>query len=152
MDQAITPIAEAPSSEREHYERKIAAGIEFLCLIAHQCSREHGFWADYEDTIAHLDIENDAKGTLRLLKKYTLDVKLSKMALVGSEIGEAVEGIRKPHPDEHCPEFTSEEIELADALIRIGDYAEKFGLRLGEAVIAKMRYNEGREYLHGKGA
>jgi hypothetical protein len=60
--------------------------------------------------------------------------------------------VRKPGPDQHCPDFTSEEIEAADALIRLFDYAQEWGLRLAEAVTAKMEYNASRPYKHGKGA
>lgn len=78
---------------------------------------------------------------------------LAKVALVHSELSEAVEGYRKKgdEPDQHCPEFSNVQIELADAVIRILDIGTGFGLgNMGEAILAKMDYNEGREYLHGK--
>lgn len=42
------------------------------------------------------------------------------------------------------------EDELADAIIRIADMAGYMGIDLEAHVIAKMRYNSTREYLHGK--
>lgn len=73
------------------------------------------------------------------------------IALMHSELSEALEGIRNGNPpDSHCPEFSGAEIELADVVIRIFDmcYARKW--RLGEAIVAKMRFNAGRPHRHGK--
>ncbi|CAB4162165.1 NTP-PPase_u5 domain containing protein [uncultured Caudovirales phage] len=66
------------------------------------------------------------------------------IALMHSELSEALEGVRKGTQDEHLPEFTSEEVELADSLIRILDYAGARQLRLGEAFVAKLLYNANR--------
>lgn len=77
-------------------------------------------------------------------------LKGAKIDLMHSELGEMTEGIRKPGPDSHCPEFTSEEIELADVFIRGGDYASARGLRLGAAIVAKMAFNATRPRKHGK--
>ena len=76
--------------------------------------------------------------------------KAEMVALMHSELSEMLEGIRKPGPDSHCPAFTSEEIELADVLIRAADYAGGHGLRLVEAVAAKMQFNQSRPHKHGK--
>lgn len=83
------------------------------------------------------------------------------MALVHSEVTEALEAIRKdPNADsEHIPEFTALEEELADVIIRVLDFAEEFdsetpgenygGLRIAEAIFAKVAYNAKREKMHG---
>lgn len=63
------------------------------------------------------------------------------IALIHSEVSEAMEGGRKDLQDEHCPEFLSVEIELADALIRIFDLAGAANFRLGAALLAKINYN-----------
>ena len=122
-----------------------------LCKTAFANSTAHGFWDEYWDMIDGLE-SNDWNGSAAFIPKYTIDVKLSKIALMHSELGEMTEGVRKPCGDQHCTMFTSEEIELADVLIRAFDYAGAFGLRLAGAVLAKMEYNASRPYKHGKGA
>ena len=73
-------------------------------------------------------------------------------ALIHSEVSEAFEATRHKVSvkDEQCPDFTNLEVELADIIIRIMDLACAEGLRVSEALFAKMQYNEGRPYKHGK--
>lgn len=72
------------------------------------------------------------------------------IALMHQELSEMLDGIRKPGPDSHCPQFTSETVELADLVIRAMDYSGKNNLPLGQAILAKMEYNRTRPYKHGK--
>lgn len=74
-------------------------------------------------------------------KKYWL---ATKMGLVHSEVSEAFEGLRKGKMDDHLPERTALEVELADALIRIFDLAGALKLDLNGAVADKMAYNDKR--------
>lgn len=66
------------------------------------------------------------------------------LALVHSEISEALEGHRKNQNDTHLPERKMIEVELADALIRICDLAGYLKLDLGGAYREKLIYNETR--------
>ena len=67
-----------------------------------------------------------------------------KIALIHSEISEALEGLRKDTFDDHLPHRKSIEVELVDALIRIFDLAGRLKLDLDGAFIEKMKYNESR--------
>lgn len=111
-----------------------------------------GFWDQPETAFQYFSADNTQALNVLVLPQdqYTKLKKAEKIALMHSELSEALEGIRKDKMDEHCPEFTSEEVELADALIRILDYAGGFKLRLGEAVLAKLAYNRSRPHKHGK--
>jgi NTP pyrophosphatase (non-canonical NTP hydrolase) len=73
------------------------------------------------------------------------DAQAVKIALIHSEISEALEGIRKGKQDDHLPDRLAIEVELADALIRIFDLAGSMGLDLEGAVIEKAEYNRHRE-------
>lgn len=66
------------------------------------------------------------------------------LMLIVSEVAEAMEGARKSRQDDHLPHRKMEEVELADTLIRIFDYAGGFGLDLGGALIEKLAYNARR--------
>jgi hypothetical protein len=127
----------------------------------HQNAINKGFWP--------LCVENNRITEV----DYTARNKGEMIALMHSELCEMLEAIRfdkkqslvEPSDgkiiqvdsngivhlmDEHCSEFTSEEIELADLSIRALDYASAYKLRLGEAILAKHEYNKTREYKHGK--
>lgn len=67
------------------------------------------------------------------------------LMLIVSELCETLEGHRKNLMDAHLPHRRAEEVELADALIRLLDYAEGRGLDLEGAFWEKMTFNRFRE-------
>ena len=67
------------------------------------------------------------------------------MMLMVSEISEAMEGARKNLMDDKLPHRKMEEVELADCLIRIFDYAGAYGLDLEGAYQEKREYNAQRQ-------
>lgn len=66
------------------------------------------------------------------------------IALMHSELSEALEGERKDCMDTHLTHRKMAEVELADTLIRIFDYAAAFGYDLENAYQEKMAYNARR--------
>lgn len=64
--------------------------------------------------------------------------------LMVSEIAEAMEGNRKDLMDDHLPHRKMEEVELADAIIRIMDYCGLKGFDIGSAIVEKLEYNASR--------
>jgi NTP pyrophosphatase (non-canonical NTP hydrolase) len=67
------------------------------------------------------------------------------LMLIVSEISEAMEGERKGLMDDKLPNRPMAEVELADAMIRICDYAGAYGYDLEGAMREKMAYNAQRE-------
>lgn len=107
-----------------------------LGQILHKTSTEKGWWGDRDE--------------LSRTRAGKVQVDIGCIALVITELAEAIENIRAGYtPDDKVPEFSGLEAELADAIIRILDFAEARKLRVAEAVIDKARFNEGRSERHG---
>lgn len=67
------------------------------------------------------------------------------IALIHSELSECLEGERKDLMDDKIPSRKMAEVELADTLIRIFDYAGAFGYDLEGAYQDKRAFNKIRE-------
>lgn len=73
-----------------------------------------------------------------------------KVALIHSELSEALEAHRKEQASDHLLGISGVDEELADAVIRIFDLAGKLQIDLGNVLISKMLFNLNRPHKHGK--
>ena len=93
---------------------------------SHQIAEDQGFWK------ANLDLG-------------------CKIALIHSELSEALEALRSGNPaDHHLPQHSSCATELADTVIRIMDLAGHLNYDLGRVIVEKVAYNRNRPPKHGK--
>jgi NTP pyrophosphatase (non-canonical NTP hydrolase) len=99
-------------------------------------------------------INKYCKEVHELNKKWWIDINTGKpinrnraelIALIHSELSEALEADRKNLMDDKLPHRNGLEVELADAVIRIFDMAGGLGLDLGGALAEKLVYNMSRE-------
>jgi len=107
----------------------------------------NSYWTDKEQAIS---INSLADQVHKANRKWWVDLNTSEpivrnrgeqLMLIVSEIAEAMEGERKNLMDDKLPHRPMAEVELADALIRILDYAAGHGYDLGGAYVEKMTYN-----------
>lgn len=108
----------------------IRTKINQLCLTVFLDNRRKGFWEKDEGYAS----------------------VATKLALIHGEVSEALEAARLPQPaqDKHLPGYSNFAVELADIVIRVFDLAGRFGIPLGEIILAKIEFNRTREPKHGK--
>jgi|SRR5437870_2359106 len=109
---------------------KIHQGLTHLQEVVYDGNVKAGWWKNISTGEAF------PKGDVTLI--------LSKLALVHSEVSEALEGARKDLMDDKLPHRKMIEVELADAFIRILDLCGHEGLDLAGATIEKLEYNASR--------
>ena len=123
--------------------------------LANECysnAKSKGFYATRDMIVTLIDTSplSDEQRS-RLTAEFNSIWKLSRLALMMSELGEACEAARKPElMCEKIPSLTLMEEELADTVIRILDFAGSDGVDLENAIREKMAFNAGRPYMHNK--
>jgi NTP pyrophosphatase (non-canonical NTP hydrolase) len=127
------------------YQLYIQRTLDELANLCANLSASKGFHDDERELLALID---------EFGPKYRSWVEAqlfqAELARAMSECAEAIEGVRKPHPDKHVPSLDNTVVELADAIIRICDIAGKRNLPLGRALVEKLLANIARPYKHGK--
>lgn len=117
------PYEFKPSMQQEDM---IETSIDLLQRVVHSANLAAGWYHDKE--------------TKEPVKRNFGEL----VALVHSELSEALEGYRKDLMDDKLPHRPMVEVEFADAIIRIMDTAEYMGLDVGGAIIEKLAYNRNR--------
>lgn len=106
--------------------QQLQAAGDIITKASHDASLAAGWWHDLKT--GELIVPNIPE----------------KLCLVHSEISEAMEGARKNLMDDKLPHRKMIEVELADAVIRIGDLCGRLGLDIGGAIAEKMAFNANR--------
>lgn len=102
-------------------------GLKAVMKLSHETARSRGWYTD----LATGEAKERNIGEV--------------IALMHSELSEALEGWRKGKMDEHLPKRKSIEVEFVDCIIRIADTARALGLDLAGAFVEKNRFNLVRE-------
>jgi NTP pyrophosphatase (non-canonical NTP hydrolase) len=120
----------------------VQAAASVLMEECHQASASAGWWGAWSQEGQAFP---DDVAEVRKRTRLGLLLVCQKLALVHSEVSEALEGARKNKRDDHLPHRSSIEVEIADAMIRLADLAGAMGLDLGGAMAEKMAYNARRQ-------
>jgi NTP pyrophosphatase (non-canonical NTP hydrolase) len=134
------------------------AGSEFILSFNKVAQRIEDWanikgWNSDDPQIIFSGSWEDVNGGIHpsILRDTTVAYDISKLGLMVTEIAEAIEGRRHGDPaSDKIPEFTCQEEELADCIVRIMHHAAHRKLRVAEALVTKLDYNDNRPYKHGK--
>jgi len=120
---------------------RITSAANALQNACHEVAWNSGWWTDMATrTALTCNYQRDVLGGHDVPGRNIGEL----IALIHSELSEALEGARKQRMDDHLPERPSLEVELADAAIRIFDMAGGMNLDLAGAIADKLAYNATR--------
>lgn len=130
-------------------QMQVIQAVVMLTDVCHTAAFDAGWWHVKSDDVYPAvvrDIWPDEKRTdVRDLPSGVLKFWVgTKLALIHTEVSEAVEGHRKSLPDDKLPHRSMFEVELADAMIRILDLAGGLNVDLAGAVVDKLAFNATR--------
>jgi hypothetical protein len=150
-------------------EAAVVNALQFECG---KTAREHGFTQDWLDAdflealatklrgtqVWEVTDDAEAKDTSQVEDKLIhiaavlrTNIIGMKLALIHSEISEALESLRKNGGAEGALEGRGNfGEEMVDAIIRIFDTGTFTKDNLGDMLLRKMEVNKGREFMHGK--
>lgn len=115
--------------------------INDVVAQAHDIALNHGFYEDIDAEMGYL-VKQNMQAQRVAAERYFV---MAQLALVGTEVSETVQVIRKRGV--HHSDVAEE---LADIVIRVCDLAGYLDVDLGREVYQKMRINAARPRLHGK--
>lgn len=112
--------------------------IKELVQKAHENAKEKGFWEHIDLLMSHKEFYNRAEDTANVNNAIG-----NMLMLIVSELGEALEGLRKA-------DYINFHEELADVAIRLADLCGGLDIDLEAEIIKKMEKNKQRPYKHNK--
>ena len=122
-------------------QENVKTYLGILFDVCNSRSSEAGWWHDPISGKHLLPYPSTEELSMSDCVAYAPYVIGTKIALIHSEVSEALEGYRKDEKDEKLPHRTALECELADVIIRVGDLAKQLKLDVEGAVIEKLQYN-----------
>jgi len=129
-------------------QKQLAQVLDWFSMLCGAQARKSGFDDDPQAIRGILQTHGTP-----VLQKWFDDCEIqAELARIGSEVGEAVEAVRKDLQDTHLPAMHGFPVEVGDVLIRCGDTAARHDFSLGKHTVAKMVFNATRTKKHGKGS
>lgn len=129
-------------TKRQKTEGSEDLTIRGLVQQAHANARKHGFWADWDAICWEDGLERNDSSTLDMQELFD-SATAKRLMLIVSELGEALEALRRD-------DKVNFREELADVAIRLADLCGGLNIDLASEIWAKMERNKSRPTKHGK--